>query len=335
VPSVVGIGLVALDVVIDQGTGRQVGEWAGGSCGNVMAILAYLGWAAAPIARLDDGEPSRRIRDDLGRWGVDPRWLSLEPAAPAPVYVERLSYNGAGVAHHRFERYCPECGQRLPRHRAVPRETVRPLLGEIAHRDVLYVDRPSAGAVLAAEHARGEDVFVYFEPSARGTERQLGRIAGAADVVKYSADRLSAEDRQAIAAACPRLEIETCGRSGLRYRRHGSAWRTLPAPAVLTTDAAGAGDWMTAGLLHSLFAEQQESRADVDNPASSLAVGQALAAFSCGFVGARGAMDSHTAEEALAGAAALIEGHRYAARQRHSATTGTGAAFSCGECVYS
>lgn len=297
-----------------------------------MAILAYLGWTASAISRLDGSESSRRISDDLSRWGVDTRWLRLTPHAPAPTYVERLGYDHAGIAHHRFERYCPGCGQRLPRYRPVTREALRPLLTEIGAHDVLYVDRPSSGAVLAAEYAREQGTFVYFEPSARGDPRQLGRIAAAADIVKYSADRLTAGDRRVIASTHPGLEIETRGAKGLRYRAGGAPWQTLAPPATTIRDTAGAGDWMTAGLLQSLFADRSRSSRDFKNPAGPLIAAQALAAFSCGFVGARGAMDSHGSEDALAMAKALIAGDRHAARQRRAPATIAAVVFSCSEC---
>ena len=39
---VVGAGLVALDVVLDERTATPPRLWAGGTCGNVLSILAFL-----------------------------------------------------------------------------------------------------------------------------------------------------------------------------------------------------------------------------------------------------------------------------------------------------
>ena len=49
-PKIIGVGLVSLDFVV----GTTVRSWAGGTCGNVLAILAHLGWDAWPVARLDN-----------------------------------------------------------------------------------------------------------------------------------------------------------------------------------------------------------------------------------------------------------------------------------------
>ena len=40
---VLGAGLVALDVIIPADLDAPVRLWAGGTCGNVLAVLAYLG----------------------------------------------------------------------------------------------------------------------------------------------------------------------------------------------------------------------------------------------------------------------------------------------------
>ena len=53
VPVVAGTGLVALDVVINHATGSPQKVFAGGTCGNVLTILSYLGWLSYPIARMD------------------------------------------------------------------------------------------------------------------------------------------------------------------------------------------------------------------------------------------------------------------------------------------
>ena len=41
-PVVVGTGLIALDVVLDERTDTPPRLWAGVTCGNVLSILAFL-----------------------------------------------------------------------------------------------------------------------------------------------------------------------------------------------------------------------------------------------------------------------------------------------------
>ena len=51
----VGAGLISLDVLIWDGKLIPVGYYVGGTCGNVMMILAHMGWESYPIARLESG----------------------------------------------------------------------------------------------------------------------------------------------------------------------------------------------------------------------------------------------------------------------------------------
>lgn len=333
-PAVAGIGLVALDVVIDDISDEHLGDWAGGSTGNVMAILSFLGWDASPIARLDDGEASELIGKDLERWKVNERWLSLEPTAPAAVYIERLRRDKNGASYHRFERFCPECGSRLPGYRAVTRSAMEPILDDIAHCDVLYIDRPSSAAVMAARHVKDSKTLVLFEPSARGDRRQLADLAGLADVVKYSAERLADVDRELIAEAKPPAEIETLGEAGLRFRT-AVKWHELRAPRTVARDTAGAGDWTTAGLLHQLQKGSQRAPLTAEALRSSLAEAQAFGALSCRYPGARGVMERLSAKRVVESARELRRGSAHTARRRPRVLKGvdkTGR-FVCDDCA--
>ena len=51
-PKIFGTGLIALDMVIGPDPETPVRCWAGGTCGNVLSILAWFGWDAYPIARM-------------------------------------------------------------------------------------------------------------------------------------------------------------------------------------------------------------------------------------------------------------------------------------------
>jgi sugar/nucleoside kinase (ribokinase family) len=330
-PRILGLGLVALDVVVSE-AGERLGAWAGGSCGNVLSILAWLGWEAAPVARLDSGHNAQLVRNDLRRWGVDERWLALGSTTPTPVYIERLSKSSDGSVVHRFDRFCPECGGRLPGYQPVVRNALGPVLDSLEQWQTLYVDRPSAAAVLLAREARERGLLVVFEPSARGAPAHLKAIASSAHIVKYSSDRLTPDDRELIALAAPTLEIETLGASGLRYRRGGD-WQLLTPPVVRADDTAGAGDWTSAGLLLGL-AERSRPLERLGQRAlrETLSFAQALGAWSCNFRGPRGAMEHHTAAQARSATAALLEGDRHTLRRRRPQTATTPSQWACAEC---
>jgi sugar/nucleoside kinase (ribokinase family) len=118
-----------------------------------------------------------------------------------------------------------------------------------------------------------------------------------AHIVKYSHERLS-EFPEMDVENNPRLVIETLGDAGLRYRRRKAGnragnWvecRALPVDGV--KDTAGAGDWCTAGLLSKVGGSGFSgfSATSDQELAAAIRFGQALAAWNCGFEGARGGM---------------------------------------------
>src|SRR5439155_25524284 len=100
--------------------------------------------------------------------------------------------------------------------------------------------------------------MVYFEPSSVGRIEEFKRAAELSDVVKYSEDRLHTAladlgGLEKLLTRLPRLEIETRGGQGLRYRintarRMSGRWTAEPVFRVAPfRDAAGAGDWCSSG----------------------------------------------------------------------------------------
>jgi sugar/nucleoside kinase (ribokinase family) len=329
---VVGIGLVALDVVVDERSDERLGAWAGGSCGNVLAILAWLGWDAAPVARLADDPNGEAVRADLERLGVDTRWLALGDPVPTPVYIERLCEAPDGTVRHRFDRFCPSCGEPLPGYQPVTRSSLGPVLDSLGEWDVVYIDRPSAAAVTLAEEARERSKLVFFEPSGRGVPRHMAAIAACAQIVKYSHDRLTPSDRELIAAAKPLVEIETLGARGLRFRT-SAHWHSLRPLPVAAHDTAGAGDWTTAGILHELRRHQlSAAKLLVRDVREVLCWAQALGAWSCRFRAPRGAMDHHAPGEATAAAYALLRGATHGGRRRRGVTDAENTRWACSSC---
>jgi len=57
-PTVFGSGLIALDLIVSPESSSSFQAHAGGTCGNVLTVLAYLGWASYPVARLGDDAAS-------------------------------------------------------------------------------------------------------------------------------------------------------------------------------------------------------------------------------------------------------------------------------------
>lgn len=298
---IAGIGLIALDLLVQEGT-EYPRPSAGGTCGNVLAILAMMGWSATPIGRLQPDECSAVIAQDLEAWGVNLSLLSISPTAIAPVIVERLRVDSSGIPFHSFSFACPTCGERLPSYQPVTISSLQTHMEAITENDVLFVDRASPGAVAVATQFREQGKVVVFEPSGSKIDHLFHKMLAVSNIVKYSHERFP--DLEEITWPATRtLELQTLGRGGLRFRfkqkNVPSTWLHLHAPKRESiVDTCGAGDWATAGLIEltcrsGLSGLQSLTKSKV---LEALGFAQKLGSWNCGFPGARGAMYSMSME---------------------------------------
>jgi sugar/nucleoside kinase (ribokinase family) len=294
-PPCIGVGFIAADIV--EGSTEEFVA-AGGSCGNVMAILAWLGWKSFPVTRMGQDWAAGVVRKDLAPLGVRDSFLSKERSIETPIVIQRFVEDKAGKRIHRFSLACPECGGWLPRYRASTLGQAEEVIASGVIPKVLYVDRVSPAALKLAAWAREQGALVVFEPSSIGDERQFQRAVDLCHVLKFSHDRLG-HVRDLREAQTPRIIVETLAEDGLRVRWRGH-WTDLSAfhpPRFV--DSAGAGDWCTAGLVHQIGSRGAKALETLQKPRllAALRFGQALAAVNCGHEGARGAMIAMTREQ--------------------------------------
>ncbi|MDE0621722.1 MAG: PfkB family carbohydrate kinase [Bryobacterales bacterium] len=296
-PKAFGTGLIALDLVVGPDSESPIRAWAGGTCGNVLSILAYLGWDAYPVARMNDDVASKRVRADMTRWGVHVDWANCAPTAHTPMIVQEIRRKRDGHPDHRFTWSCPNCGKWLPPFKAITVDAVERLELALAEASVFFMDRLSRGILELAAEASARGALVVFEPSSKSTDKFLAEAVALAHVVKYADHRLATVPGVMGSDSAVLLEVHTLGHRGLEYRhRLGSGtsrWMPLKAiPVPRLADTCGAGDWCTAGLIAKAAAGGQEGfrRTGARGVRSALRYGQALAAWNCGFEGARGGM---------------------------------------------
>jgi fructokinase len=166
--TVLGTGLIALDIVIAAAAGSPVGAWAGGTCGNVLTVLAYLGWDAYPFACLGDEPTARLICEDMGRWGVRLDHVTTDAEGSTPVIIQQIRRAPSGEAVHSFSCRCPLCGSHLPGYRPVRASTVARLLPQLPPVKVFFFDRTSRAALQLARHCAEHGGLVVYEPSGVG-----------------------------------------------------------------------------------------------------------------------------------------------------------------------
>jgi sugar/nucleoside kinase (ribokinase family) len=313
-PVVIGTGLVALDVVIPNGL--DVGPYlcAGGTCGNVLTALAFLGWRSHPIARLSADGASKQVADDLRHWGVNLDFVTFDDDGSTPVVIQHIRNDKTGEPIHSFSRKCPECGAILPWYKPVRVADVKSLMPRLPKAQVFFFDRTSAGALSLASQAKDAGAIVFFEPSASSDPALLDQALELAHIVKVSSDRLGGNEA-ALNSQKPKIIIETRGSTGLRLRlrasdrgRGGRKWHTMPPiPVNSLRDAAGAGDWCTAGIIHMLGGTGADGLGDLTlaEVREAVRIGQAMASWTCRFDGPRGGMyvsDSTAFHKSILGA---------------------------------
>lgn len=266
-------GYTVLDVVVTPG-----GRWnsAGGTAGNVAASMAHLGWTSSLVARIGRDAAGRAVQRRLLRVGVSTRALILDPHATTPILRHEVSAAGP-----RYRFGCDVCG----RGRAVYRAPHSNEAGRRLPRSapaVFFFDRPSRINLELAETYSAAGSLIFYEPSTLSTARAHERASALAHILKYSVERLRVLHERLPRPRGGQLTVITDGARGASYKIGRSRSRHLPAKRVKTVDAGGAGDWMTAGLLHRLPRHW-------DPPAVDVAVewAQSLAALSTLLPGAQ------------------------------------------------
>jgi sugar/nucleoside kinase (ribokinase family) len=289
---VAGTGFIPLDIVYRDDAPKRMRATTGGTCGNVMAILAFLGWDSYPIARHDQSAIAQTIKDDLKPWGIHQDFLHVGPTALPPVVVQRIFAKPRGGKTHSFLWTCPGCGAPLPTYKPVLASRVPEIVARLPKVKAFFFDRVSRAALDLAKAASEAGSVVIFEPSMIGEPRLFTEALSICHVLKYSQERIT-NVNELRGKANPPIEIETLGSAGVRYRFGKRRWIEMGAYALARPiDTSGAGDWLTAGLVHKLC---QRGRRGLDKVTEhqvedAIKLGQAMATWNCQFQGARGAM---------------------------------------------
>jgi sugar/nucleoside kinase (ribokinase family) len=293
----VGTGLVALDIILNGNPKTPPKFYTGGSCGNVLSILSYLGWASYPIARLDNDKATTKILSDLKRWDVKRDLISVTDDGSTPIIIHRILKDKAGNPKHRFEFKDPETKEWLPSYKPVLSKKVIDIAQKLSFTpNVFYFDRVNRASINLAKLYNSEGALVFFEPSSMGDNKLFMEAASASHIIKFSSDRIS-NYRKLFKKSIATLEIETLGAKGLKFRysknKNSESWHAIdPIKVDNLIDFAGAGDWCSAMVINLLgkagkFGFQKKNISDI---ISALYQAQHLSVLNCFFDGARGIM---------------------------------------------
>lgn len=289
-PSIVATGLICLDVL--EGTDGDDKRFTAGGCINLLMILQQFGWDAIPVARLGNDRAASLILQELELWRMNTRYIERDSSIHTPVYRLRVHAGG-----HRFEKHCSDCKQPFPPYQPVPFDDYDRIKRALpAWRTVCYVDKVSEFGAWLVRDYKQSGAFIVFEPNRIDDVELFREILDQTDILKYSRERRGGIHEWSDSLRIP-LEIETAGRDGLFWRTasatgRGEWKREHSLPVRSFHDAAGAGDWLTAMLVHALCADgnRRSFEMKLDSIDSILRVGQTASAQNCRYPGARGLM---------------------------------------------
>lgn len=302
-PVCIGTGFVVLDLLVNGAPNTLYKASAGGSCGNVLTILSYLGWRCYPFIRIGMDEVSRFLLSDLESWSVDTTLIKKDETISTPVVIERVLQGAKAIKTHQFELHCPTCKNRLPKYSALTLDQVKSYSEDLPKSNVFYFDRVRHANIELAKKLRKQGTIIFFEPSRINESDLFRQCIEVADIVKYSDEKAPSIPDSVISQSNLLLEIRTSGSHGLSYRRFQNTspteWMDLPAYSLeKVEDTAGAGDWCTAGIIHvlGLQGKREVETADRVTLERALNFGQLMAGMNSCYQGPRGIMYSLSKE---------------------------------------
>lgn len=245
-----GVGTFPLDNLQEK-NGKDVKtiyQHVGGTCGNVMSILAWMGWHTLPAARLDDSETGLLIKSDLESYGCDTRFVSNTPDGGTTILDIIHKTGRDGKPKTTFMAHSPR-GGRFVNHRFWTLKQAQALFDSLEEMpDVFFFDRCAPGNILLAQlfHERG--VLVYYEPN-EPVDRNFLRAVAASDIVKFSDEKHP--DVSFTEGFTDKLFIQTLNEKGLRFKLRADGWITIPPEYnPHAVDGEGAGDWTTSAFIN-------------------------------------------------------------------------------------
>lgn len=292
--TVIGTGIFNLDIIVKRDypewpqlrpfTDNVVMEEVGGTCGNVMCMLSWMGWDARPIASLDDSEEGRKITKDLKHYGCDCRYVTNTPEGGTTMLRCTHKKTVDGKRSMSVRAGSPG-GSRFPKRHFLRARDEAPVFMDqlIEVPSVFFFDDPAAGhRYLAREMKRKGCQIVYFEPSKVATNADLESI-GVSDVIKFSDENVP--DVSFTELFPDKVFIQTMGPKGVRYKYKGRPWEVVEAlPVREVVDTEGAGDCFTATFINAVA----ESGLTLSSIPAAIREAMENASRSVGYFGSKG-----------------------------------------------
>lgn len=288
----IGTGLISLDILIRRGEEQAVSYRVGGTCGNVMMILAYMGWDSYPVARLNGSENSQTMLEEMAIYGVHTNYISTKDDGATPIIVQHNIVDKDGKPTHKFEFRGNKGGFFLDYKPVTKKEAIKVITSLDFEPAVFFFDRVNPATIAMSEYFKKRQILVYFEPSSlRGNWTQIEKCIINSDIVKFANQRLP--EVAFTEKYNDKLFIQTLGCDGLQFKLFDRDWEKIPA--ILNrniVDTSGAGDWTTATFLDEMLNNNITGIHNLTRTMVKklLVEAQKKGSESCSYEGARGMM---------------------------------------------
>ncbi len=280
-------------------TETVVAESVGNTCGNVAAILPYLGVQSFPVAHFDLSEQGLQIKDDLQRYGADVRFV--QNSANGGTTLLRCTHKRDKMTgEHTTSFRATSPGSRFPRRRFLRVRDEAPAFIEKLDftPDVFFFDAAEAGLRYLAGELRNKGTLVYFEPESDVDKAKFLKAIEVSDIVKFSHEKVS--DLDFVAQNTDKLFIRTMGAAGLEFNLCGQGWvKVATVPNENVVDWEGAGDWTTSQFIAFLCEKEMLSVAQmtVESVRGCLEIACRTASRSVSYMGSKGMIDSQNKDK--------------------------------------
>lgn len=269
-------------------------ESVGNTCGNVAAILPYLGVQSFPVAHFDLSEQGLQIKEDLQRYGADVRFVQ-NSAGGGTTLLRCTHKRDKMTGEHTVSFRATSPGSRFPRRRFLRVRDEAPAFMEKLDfvPDVFFFDAPEAGLRYLAGELRNKGTLVYFEPESDADKAKFLKAVEVSDIVKFSHEKVS--DLDFVAQNSDKLFIRTMGAEGLEFNLCGQGWvKVATVPNENVVDWEGAGDWTTSQFIACLCEKEMLSVAQMtaETVRSCLEVACRTASRSVSYMGSKGMIGS-------------------------------------------
>lgn len=302
-PRILTAGYLTLDLITRDITCRDFWHSVGGTCGNVSVFASALGANVSLLGRTGIDYRGQILLKKVAAAGLDPSAVEQVPSLNTPGIVEIIRRTRDGG--HRFTHKCPLCGVRLPKGAVISKRRAEVEAKRMSEFQAYFFDRATDATLFLARAARDAGLVVMFEPPSFPRTRRALYATELSDIVKISHSPSKPPLNWTLVQGGPaRLVIETLGAGGVRFAHRSklawSRWKEIPSLSpVNIRDTAGAGDWLTAGLLTRLLPQANSHTIDPHMVVASIEYGQRLSAISISFDGPGGALQELGAAEII------------------------------------